>query len=176
MIGREDHDRVAQPDMGIYKVQQFPDLLIDAQSHVHRFLAVWPKAMADIVVRGKTYGQYIRVFAHAEFLVRNRFLGEAHQQIIRERGVIQRFIKELAGRLDATRNHMREIVRIVRRLVQILACSCLFRHLIHNPPWNRTFRVSGWAVPIVSYRSQTDKSMNFTLKENSRAKSSEGQT
>ena len=110
MIGGEDHHRVAQSDMRIDKVQQLSDLLIDAQSNVHRFLAIWPKAVANIVVRGKTHGQDVRVLARAELLVRNRLFGKGHQQIIREGRIVQRLIEELAGRLNAAGNHVREIV------------------------------------------------------------------
>ena len=82
VVGREDYDGVLQTNLRINEIEQGSNLLIDAQGHVHQFLAVRSKAMTNVIVRRETYGQKIGAVIHAQLFVRDCLFREGHEQII----------------------------------------------------------------------------------------------
>ncbi len=112
MIRGEDNRGISQADMRVDKIEQRAYLPVDPQRHIHRFLAVRSKAMADVIVGRKTHGQHVSAIGVPKFLVRNRFCGERHQQVVGKRCVVECFIKRLARRFRAARDHVREKIGV----------------------------------------------------------------
>src|SRR5437762_3299511 len=82
--------------------------------------------MTDVVVRGKTNRQNIRLVICAELLVGDRVFGKSYQNVVREWCVVERLIKHSARRPHATGDEMWEIVCVVRGFVEVLPRHIIF--------------------------------------------------